>query len=393
VTPDNFAPFGLAAALCLFSLGRGLETDNAAFARRWFVAAGLSAGLAHLARSDGLLLVGIGGLVGLVRAANHKSQSTDRRSQIVQLAIRYLLFAICYLLVMGPWFVRNIQAIGRPLSVAGMRTLWLTDYDDLYSFDMTLSLSTFLDWGWGNIVQSKLQGLWLNLQTLFFVDWMVALAPFGLLGIWRLRQRVFFWPAWLYGLGLYLVMSLGFTLPGVRGAMLHSSVTLLPFLFAATMYGLDGMVAWVAARRRTWRARQARVVFSAGLVGIVVGLSLFLYVQKLPSYRGDHVYETIADWMAETIAPDERVLVNDPAAFYYHSQRECLAVPNGGIEVLTAVAERYDARYLILDKNVPSPLRGLYKQPDGDGRFQLVRRFRDREGDTVNVYRVGLPGD
>jgi len=274
-----------------------------------------------------------------------------------------------------------------------MRTLWLTDYDDLYSFDKTLSWSTYLAWGWGNIVRSKLQGLWLNLQTLLFVDWMIVLAPFGLIGIWRLRQRVFFWPAWLYGLALYLVMSLGFTLPGVRGAMLHSSVALLPFLFAATMDGLDGVVAWVASRRRTWHARQAQTVFSVGLVGIVVALSVFLVALKLPVYRGEHVYAAIASWMADTIDQDARVMINDPAAFYYYSQRECLAVPNGRIETLIEVAERYHVRYVILDKNVPSPLKELYQRPESDSRFRFVKCLQDREGDAVNVYRIGLQGD
>lgn len=403
-TPDNFAPFGFAAALCLFSLGQSLETGNTAVAARWFAVAGLSAGLAHLARSDGALLVGIAGLVGLLQTiregtARRRLGQNDpvsspamRHAPFVHLGMCYVPFVVGYLAVMGPWFVRNMQVIGRPLSAAGMRTLWLTDYDDLYSYGKTLSLSTYLEWGWANMIRSKLHGLWLNLQTLLLVNWMVALAPFGLFGVWRLRRRAFLAPVWLYGLSLYVTMSMGFTLPGVRGAMLHSSVALLPFLFAAAMDGLDGAIAWVASRRPAWNVRQAQAVFSIGFVGIVALLTVFLYALKLPVYRGEHDYEAVAAWMQDALDQDERVMVNDPAAFYYYSQRECLVVPNGDVEVLLEVAARYQVRYLVLDRNAPSPLMGLYEQPEGDGRFEFVRRFQDREGSAVNVYRIGLPG-
>jgi hypothetical protein len=378
--------------------------------KTWSAIAGIGAGLAHLARSDGLLLVGIALLVGVTRAMNPNllrrapgtgsgqngvAQRSDdggcktKGGRIARFVATCAPFAIGYLVVTAPWFVRNLSVIGRPLSVSGTRSLWLTDYDDLYSYQKVLSLRTFLAWGWANILRSKLQGLWLNLQTLLVVDWMIALVPFGLVGVWRLRRHPFFLPAWLYGLALYLAMSLGFTLPGVRGAMLHSSVALLPFLFAASMDGLDALVSWVAARRRGWHRRQAQIVFSVGLVGIIAVLSAFLYLSKLPVFRGEHAYQPIAHWAQAELDPDERILINDPAAFYYYSGLECLSVPNGDVETLLAVARRYGARYVVLDKNTPSLLNDLYQRPESDGRFRLIRQFQDREGEQVNVYQIG----
>ena len=55
VLPDNFAPFALAGSLCLWAVGRGLRDGRAA----WFGLAGLAAGLGHLARADGLLLLAV----------------------------------------------------------------------------------------------------------------------------------------------------------------------------------------------------------------------------------------------------------------------------------------------------------------------------------------------
>ena len=373
--PDNFAPFAVAGALCLFALGRGLETN----AGRWFAVAGICAGMATLARSDGMLLAGVAFIVALLTIAPRN---------IWRAARHILTFTICYLLILSPWLIRNVQVSGQPLAGAGMRTLWLTNYDDLFSYGKDLSWQTYLSWGWKNIIDAKLWGLWHNLQTLLAVDWVIVLAPFGLIGVWRLRRRALLAPAWLYGLGLYLAMSLGFTFPGVRGAMLHSSVALLPFLFAASMSGLDAVIVWIAARRRHWRVGQAQSVFSAGLVLIVALLSGFLYAQKLPLYRGVHVYETIAAWLQENAPPQARVLVNDPAAFYYYSQRQCVVVPNGDVETLLLVADRYAARYLILDQNAPTALQPLYRGQQPDARFKAVKQFRDRRGNMVRVYRV-----
>lgn len=376
--PDNFAPFAVAGSICLWALGQGFKTGRWG----WFVIAGGATGLAHLSRSDGMLLLAVPLVV-----AGCGLQVESCKLWVVRFAFCYLLFALGYLLVMLPWFVRSAQEIGVLLPSAGTRTLWLTDYDDLFSYGKPLSLSTYLAWGWGNILRSKAQGLWLNLQTLLVVGWMIAPAPFGLIGVWRLRGRAEFVPAWVYGLLLYGAMSLGFTLPGIRGAMFHSLSALLPFLYAAALDGLDVAVAWVAARRRGWQVRQAQGVFSAGLVLIAVLLSGFLYMRALPQYRAPHIYEAIAQWLVQEAPSEARVLTGDPAAFRYYSGRECLVVPNGDIETLLRVADRYGVHYVILDENAPLPLRPIYDQLAEP--FELLRHFEGADGKGVYVYRVG----
>jgi hypothetical protein len=176
VVPDSFAPFAVAGALCLWAVGRGMRSGRGP----WFAIAGLSAGAAHLSRADGLLLPGVVLLLGAVQLLR---RSLHRRRVITQL----LVFAACYLAVMAPWFARNVAVSGRPLPAAGTRTLWLTDYDDLFSYGKALTPQAYLAWGWGNVLRSKLDGLWKNLGQVAFAGWTIYLAPFGLLGAWRLR--------------------------------------------------------------------------------------------------------------------------------------------------------------------------------------------------------------
>jgi hypothetical protein len=366
-TVDNFAPFALAGALCLWAIGRGLKEGRLA----WFALAGLGAGLGHLSRADGVLLVVVALFAGVWEALRDRS----RQSRLMG---GYVLFCLGYVLVMGPWFLRNWHVIGRPLSTIGMQTIWLTDYDDLFSYGQPLTAQAYLAWGWGNILRSKLDGLWKNLGQLLFVGWMIFLAPFGAIGVWRLRRRVEYRAAWLYMVGLYLAMSLVFTLAGWRGGMLHSMIALLPAMYAAAMEGLDACVAWVAHRRQNWRPRQAQAVFSAAFVGFAVVLSGVLCGQRLDEFRQEHPYAEVATWMDDRVPTDARVMVNDPATFYYYSRRSCVVIPDADLETVLEVMERYKARYLVLDANNPT-LSALYAAPHSDTRLLLVETFEGRE--------------
>jgi 4-amino-4-deoxy-L-arabinose transferase-like glycosyltransferase len=393
VTPDAFAPFALAGGLCLWALGRGLEQGRSA----WYVLAGTCAGLAHLSRADGLLLVGCALLLGLVRSVRRRFHKGRELPPV--LLSHGLLFVGGYLLVMLPWFVRNWRVIGRPLSTASMQTLWLTDYDDLYSYGKPLTLWAYLTWGWGNILLSKLRALWLNAQTLFVVGGMIFNAALGLVGAWRLRRRALYRPAFLYGALLYVVMSLAFTFPGWRGGMLHSTVALLPTVYAAAMEGLDACVAWVAARRRHWRVEQAQRVLSGGLVVLATLLSGWLYLEGLGRFRGEHLYSRVAAWMRENLMLEEagdpallpRVMVNDAPSFYYHGRLPALAIPNADVDTVLDVMDRFEVEYLLLDGNYV-PLATLYQAPRSDERLLLLTSFGGGP-DTVYLYRFQSDGD
>ena len=393
VTPDNFAPFALAGALCLWAIGRGLRDGKMA----WFALSGAAAGLAHLARADGALLLIIALLVGVLsRVQSHihlrgpqlphrrptvsagDDLTVDRKRPLGQSrsrdALRFTLLVLCYLLVMGPWFARNWRAIGSPLATSGTQTIFLTDYDDLFSYGKPVTARTYLAWGWGNIIRYKIDGAWVNLRTVLFVGWMIFAAPCGLIGVWRLWRRVEFRPTWVYGIALYLTMSLVFTFAGWRGGMLHSLVALLPALYAAAMEGLDAAIVWIARRRQTWRVPQAQRIFSGAFVGFAILLSVFLYGQGLDKFVGTHPYDKMAAWMDERVPSAARIMVNDPATFYYYSRRPCLSIPNADRDTIVRVMARYGARYLILDRNNPS-VQDLYRTPHNDPRLVLIETF------------------
>ncbi|MDW8102288.1 MAG: glycosyltransferase family 39 protein [Anaerolineae bacterium] len=342
---DNFAPFALAGALCLFLWGRIIEESSIPMA----FLAGAAAGFAHLARADGFLL--------LLPLAFFLITPQKRRLALVS--------TIAYFLVMGPWLIRNVMVLGLPLPVSGAKTVFLTHYDDLFSYEKELSWRSYLAWGLGAIIVSKLRAGWLNLQTIIAVFLMVFLTPPFLTGLRRLYRSPFLKPFILYAVTLFLVMTFVFTYPGPRGSFFHSGGALLPFTAAVSALGLSTINrAW--ARKRgvnsedLWRLNFVGAVF---LAFIVSSFALYRATTSGQWDSGGEVYRSVEAWLRQSSSLEATVMVVDPPCFYYHTKRTSIAIPNGDEEIVLRVARRYSASFLLLEPDHPRPLSRLYSEP------------------------------
>lgn len=375
--PDGFALFGLVGTLCLAALAWGLAQPGP----RPFALAGALGGLAHLTRADGLLLALLA--VALPWWAHGRRRSDQAGGWRRAVASAGLALG-AYLLVMAPWFARNLQVVGRPLPAGGLKTLFLRDYDDLFAYGREISLASYLAWGWGNILRSKAAALWANAQTVVAVWLQVFAAPLAAWGLWRWRRKAWVQVSVLYGGLLYLAMSLGFSAPGPRGALLHSGTALLPFLHAAAGPGLKAAVAWVRRYRRHWQPDVACRVFAGGLLALSALMSGLLYARAVwgggnlpPWNERDAHYPQVEAWLAGRAAPDDRLMVVNPPCYTYFAGRPTVAIPNEPVETVLAAADRYGARYLLLEANHPRPLNGLYEGREAHPRLRPLRRWGD----------------
>jgi hypothetical protein len=296
---------------------------------------------------------------------------------------------------MSPWLVHNWTTTGRLLSIAGAKSLFLTNYDDLYGLGKTLDLSTYLSWGVGNILSSKLDALWVNLQTLVAVVGMIVLAPLAVIGFWQRRRAALYQAVMVYGAALYLAMSLAFTFPGARGGMFHSGAALLPFVFSAALVGLDAVVGWAAARIPTWEAAKARRGFTWELVGLAVLMSVALYGLRMRGWnQADAVYGAIGARLRvvpQRGQPSTVVVVNNPPGYVYHTGQWAIAIPNGDTDTLLAAARRYGAAWVVLEANHPAALSGLYDQPRSDPRLILIETFPVQGGSPAFLFKLKDP--
>ncbi len=379
VTTDTFALYGLVGALALISFGKAQQTGYL----RWFVLGGVMSGLAHLARADGVLLILVLVLIALYPVRGR--------------SMRWRLMAggcslAGYLLIMAPWFARNSLALGNPLPLGGVDTIWMRSYDELVNYPPGIAPDHFFEWGVGNMINSRWVALVNSLGTFVAVETWVVLGPFALVGLWRLRRhetvRIFAW----YAIALHLVMTLVFAFPGYRGGLFHSSAALLPFWAVLSMVGLDVAIER-AARWRRWHVAEARRVFSGAAVVLAAGLGIWLGLARIRAWNQNALFYRE---IARELPPAAVLMVNDPPALYYHTGLAGVVVPNADPDIIPEIAQRYGVTYLVLDVNRTQPFSGLFMQSDKRDFLLLYRRYGvetpELDDDRV-IYKIVQPAE
>lgn len=356
---DSYAPFAVAAALAFCATALGAPEGR----MRWAVAAGLAAGLAHLTRADGALVpatIGLWLLAGL--------RDASRR--------RWLgAFGLAYGVTLAPWLARNLLVTGSLLGLGGARTLWVLGYDELFSLDPSrLTLARYLASDLSVQWAAKGAALVQNLVTLWVAQGQVIALPLAMIAVWTWRKAPVTQLVALFAVLALAALSLAFTYPGPRGAFLHSGGALVPFLAAGAALGLDRAVAWAAAKRG-WALASARPVFlAAGLVlyvaagfGLASGRPLGDTLSPLAAFARAH----------ELIPAGQGAAVANPPAFFYHTGRPAIPVPDGPPGDLASALDRFGLRYVILDVNHPAGLDALYDGPADQPGFRLVADLGD----------------
>jgi len=347
---DTFVPYSLVGSLALVFIGLGIESlekspDEARSPFRLvghFVLAGIFTGLGHLTRADGLLLLIVGWIVILWPFRY------DRTRYIVSLqnyAISLFALSLGYLLIMSPWFLRNLDVMGSPLPVGGFQAAWFTEYNDLFSYPADASPQIVFADGIGLFIEARWTALISNFGTFIAVEGLVVMAPLMLIGLWNRRRGAFLRGFWLYALGLHFVMTLVFPFPGYRGGLFHSAAALVPFWAALGVVGLDDAIDWMAKRRRAWKPRTAKPIFSVGLVLLAIFLSLNFAGNGRVSVFKPALYSQL-----EAVLPsDSRVMINDPAALYYFTGLSGVVMPNESPEVISELGQRYNITHVLIE--------------------------------------------
>ncbi|MFQ5410501.1 MAG: hypothetical protein ACE5FI_18995, partial [Anaerolineales bacterium] len=272
-----------------------------------------------------------------------------------------------YGLVMTPWFIRNFMVAGTPLAPGAARSVWLTTYEDLFRYPAdAITPNAYLAQGIRGVARGKLWVLGQNLQTLVAVQGMVFLGPFMVVGLWQLRaQRLARMAVAYLGL-LFFTMTFVFSFPGARGGLFHSGAALVPVLAVAAVYGVDHVVTWVAARRRSWEAQRARAVFRGGVVALAVGLTAMLIFVRVVQGDRSHSDRLLARVGAQLPAGSV-VASNNPPGLYAAAGLAGVFIPTGTESTLGAVVAQYGVDYVLLDENhVPAlaPLYARQRRPD-----------------------------
>ncbi|MCA2001736.1 MAG: hypothetical protein LDL51_07725 [Chloroflexi bacterium] len=374
---DNFSPFMLFGGLYFLAVAQLIQGKNPS--RNWFLL-GILSGLMTLSRSDGLLWLGLTFLFAL---------SQVKRSSLVFHLSSLLFISLGFLLVASPWYARNFNVYGSLMAPGGSRALWLANYDQTFIYPPErLNPRSFLALGWEHIFKDRVWALNNNLQSGFAAHGGIILFPFIVAGILYYRKDPRVKLAALAWLILFFVMTFLFPFAGARGAFFHAGAALQPMWWSLAPLGLESILN--SLQKRGVGHSGNRFVFRSLLVMIAMILTfyvVYLRIFNLGWGEGEDADYPVIEQMLvrDGIENDDIVIVRNAPGYYLKTGRSAISIPYGGEEAILAVAEQFDARYLVLEPEAAlEPIQDLYQNPGG-GKFVYLGEHND-----TRIYRIEI---
>ncbi len=323
--------------------------------------AGIFGGLTHLSRQDGILLAPaiLISLFVLWRMGKYP--------------MRWywpLLIALGWFIALSPWMWRNYTLFGEWLPSGASRTLFMTSFNDQFTYGRVLDLDHYLAWGWPNILGNVAFQALANVKTAYTVlD--VALPVTTLLGLGGLvarrdreRLALLLLPFVLVVL-LYLFYSFLVPFHTMGGSFKKSYMSLVPYLAVTSAWGL---VEYIQPRRIAY--------LFAALMAAIMGLNAIELVRADFNEAGryDTTIAVLGDMLRR--AGDQNgdghitVMTQDPFILNYH-RFPALIIPSDDRNTILEAANRYRVDYIILPAARPA-LDSLYDGVETDSRLTLI---------------------
>jgi hypothetical protein len=350
--PDNFGLFEPLVAAALWMAARGLKGKP-----RSFALAGLLVGVATLARNDGVL---VGAAVGLAFVWDRWHAWRGRGARTPAIPVwAAVACAGLFLVVVAPWVARQLEVFGTlSPSTASGKVLFLRDMSEWNSITSPATLDHLLGQGLGPLIASRVSGF-LSAVTIFAVlVGGILLAPFMVLGAWRRRRSREFGPYLTYGAILFAFSGLVSAVHVPGGTFIHSAIALAPQGYVLALEGVAAVVAWVAARRRSWDARSATRFFTAASIGFAViagALGSMATDVAWAAHRSDA--QAVAGALdAAGVPTSDRVMSLDASSTRYWTGRGGVVLVNDPMATVEEIARAYGIRWLVVDRadNVPA---------------------------------------
>ena len=266
---DTFAPYALFGSLCLLLIGMSAKSQGQRLP--YAALSGVLAGLCHLTRPDGLLMLVTALLVSIWQPGMRSRMDRNR-------GLSAALILACYVLTMFPWFLRNLNATGAALPAGGLRAIWFREYDDSFNYPNDASPRSFFSDGLETLARTRAIGMANGIGTFVAVEGVIVLAPFMLIGLWCRRRHPLLGGFWFCAIGIHLLMCLVFPLPGYRGGLFHAVSALFPFWMVLGVMGLDDVIDWIARRRKSWNRAYTKPLYS--MTVLIVGATLSFVIAE-----------------------------------------------------------------------------------------------------------------
>jgi 4-amino-4-deoxy-L-arabinose transferase-like glycosyltransferase len=366
---DSTIYYVLFVCLSLFFVFMGRKRDP-----KFFLLAAVCSGLAQLTRQDGILLLLTMVLIILLSPLDGKRK-----------AIFAGLVLGLHLLIVSPLIIDNYRTFSAPFPPGPSQTMFLTQYEDLYSYSKQLTLKTYLNWGILNILASKFTVAVSNTVALSgFLDhflWIFVIVGILNMGLSPIKRgtREFHLPLFLFLGILFTFYTLIATFPGQLGGFQRSSMSVVPFLIVIAINAID-------------RNIPSRTIV---LLSIIVIGFLFFY-QSILAARAVIEFNTrmgedlamlkpvLASDAQEQGQEDIVIMTRDPWEVYHSTRYKAIQIPNESLDTIYQVAQEFGANYLLLAAEREA-LVDLDEGQVPDDRFQFAAEI---PGSDLKLFRI-----
>lgn len=384
---DNFALIGLLGTAVLWMGARAIRSPRP---DPWIIGAGAVTGFAALTRIDGVFLTLAPATAWLIGRGWAPWKTMGGKPSFAA----GFASAGAFLLVVAPWLVRQAIVFGSALPSTGGHTLWITSYNEQFSIGHEVSLSTYLDWGWANIIGSKLSTLAvISGRTMVLMGGFLVISFAG--GLWAFRRRPELAPFFVYFGAVVILMAGLFTFHAPQSAWYHSAPAWLGFGLPVALAGIPPTANAIG---RLWPfLRRPRTHVFLGGVGVIAAIvlsilgSASLYDGWI-SGRGRNV--TAAQFFIENELTDAVVMYREASALNLLSGNPAVAFPYDPYPVIEDAVRAYDVEWVVVTR-LASELRaplGLWdggRAVDDDGnRADFLANAPAFEADDVRVFEV-----
>lgn len=289
-------------------------------------------------------------------------------------------FLIGLLVVVTPWYARNLLVFGNPIPPGASKVLLLRSYEDIYRYTKPLSFYGYLSYMSHNFsgilnhkitVFSKLMGSLFYEYGLFF-----PILFLGVLDTWRRREFLLVLVGLVYVAICLVFYSFIATEISLQSSFRRSSLVALPFLVAGTSRGL-------------------RVVGNRKLQTAVVSILLIIMLVSSVSVANRQISGRGFDltWISKVLedAGDSQSIImsRKPWRVYESTDLPSIQIPNNDREMILKVAKRYGADYLHLQSKKDNlALKFIYLGLYEDYRYELIYEYGPHKLYHLNLTTI-----
>jgi hypothetical protein len=357
--PDNFSLYQPLVAASLWMAARSLRSSTGS--GKAFVVAGLLAGIATLARTDGVLVLAALGLVfAWDRTRARRSPQLDAGGALIagaplKPAIPVWAALACvavFALVMAPWWARQLLTFGSlSPSMASGKVLFIRDISEWNDITTPATLDHLLGMGIVQLITTRIGGFVAAATIYLILVCGVVLGPPMLFGAWARRRSRDFLPFFTYAAILFGFSGLVSAVHVPGGTFIHSAVALVPHGYILALEGIGVGVAWIAARRPAWRAINPTRLFTGSAIAfsLVIALLGTQSVHSTWAARRDRASTIAAAFEAAGVPAGDRVMSIDAAGLKYATGLGGVVLVNDSLGTILDVGFAYGIRWLVLD--------------------------------------------